>query len=601
MPANGIDIEVFPKKIAAGGILLIEITAPNGTYEIGWVIDGPVRFTHRDVPMALLVEDVAVTGPVRLEGGTLKATLDTSLMVPGAWAVSAILTPQGAAPRRAAAAAPAEPLSGETERFEILPRPPVATGDDIAVTMKRAAVFPTADQALWAMIRHTTRALSFDNYSRFMEHVLCGGEPAEAGPRLRAGRERYRELSRYKSLPFPDVEAYRLLKVATEVFMMVNCGVNLGAPDAEFDLATESRRFNRALEPGEIRRYWEDYLRGVHAGEGEPDIRTLPYLELIRMKLRGVPIVEAGDEDEPAAVCYGILADKLARPCFLELIWSYWHEEGMLVQTLNAIAWRFQNRRNPSARNDPLAAVEIDPLRPLNNFLWGYIQDEQHRLGVTRRAYEYDHHYGLPLVSKAIPRVRGADSRSRFVDAFHNLLYLCSIFYRQDDDTTVIADGFPVLNALKEVHLLLTQGAHNQYGDLPWTARQEMLMQQWLIARPEMREFLPGRIMVDYPEDWMDRVETMKTLQCWTDTSILHFHSLGVFGEQLLLGIRFGSWTDVIEPDHAANWARYWRAEVQGYIHSYRAVTGVDLNAQTDATVPAVHLRRRMARQGAVG
>ena len=64
----------------------------------------------------------------------------------------------------------------------------------------------------------------------------------------------------------------------------------------------------------------------------------------------------------------------------------------------------------------------------------------------------------------------------------------------------MVADGFPVLNALSEVHLLLTQGAHNQYGDLPWTARQEMLMQQWLLARPEMREFLPRRIMVDYPE-----------------------------------------------------------------------------------------------------
>jgi hypothetical protein len=267
------------------------------------------------------------------------------------------------------------------------------------------------------------------------------------------------------------------------------------------------------------------------------------------------------------------------------------------VQTLNAIAWRFQNRRNPSTPNDPLAALEIDPLRPLNNLLWGYIQDEQHRLGVMRRAYEYDHHYGLPLAGHAIPRVRGADSRSRFVDAFHNLLYLCSIFYMQDDDTTVIADGFPVLNALKEVHLLLTQGADNQYGDLPWTARQEMLMQQWLIGRPEMREFLPGRIMVAYPEPWMDRVEAMKTLQCWTDTSIMHFHTLGEFGEQLLLGIRFGAWTKVNEPDHAANWARYWRAEVQGYVHSYRAATGVDLTARVNATVPAALLRRRMARQ----
>ena len=67
--------------------------------------------------------------------------------------------------------------------------------------------------------------------------------------------------------------------------------------------------------------------------------------------------------------------------------------------------------------------------------------------------------------------VRGADSRSRFIEAFHNLLSLCWEFYRQDDDTTVIADGFSVLNALKETHLLLTGGVHNQYGDLPWTAR----------------------------------------------------------------------------------------------------------------------------------
>ncbi len=33
----------------------------------------------------------------------------------------------------------------------------------------------------------------------------------------------------------------------------------------------------------------------------------------------------------------------------------------------------------------------------------------------------------------------------------------------------------------------------------------------------------------------------------------------------------------MIEPEQAANWARYWRPEVQGYIHAYRAVTGVDL------------------------
>jgi len=193
-----------------------------------------------------------------------------------------------------------------------------------------------------------------------------------------------------------------------------------------------------------------------------------------------------------------------------------------------------------------------------------------------------------------VPPIRGVDTRSKFIEAFHNLLYLCSIFYKEDDDTTVMADGFPVLNALKEVHLLLTQGAHNQYGDLPWTARQEFLMMEWLLARPEMREFLPGRIMVDYPEPWMDHVESMKTLQGWTDTSILHFRDLAIHGEKLLLSIRYGLWTNVIEPAQAANWARYWRPEVQGYTHAYRTVTGADLTDRPDTVMPSLLLQQRL-------
>ena len=102
---------------------------------------------------------------------------------------------------------------------------------------------------------------------------------------------------------------------------------------------------------------------------------------------------------------------------------------------------------------------------------------------------------------------------SQFLEAFHNLLHVASVFYQKDDDTTVLADAFPVLNALKEVHLILSQGAHNQFGDLPATARIEMLMQQWILARPEFAEFLPTRAMVAYPEPWMDRVDAMKKLQ----------------------------------------------------------------------------------------
>ena len=94
--------------------------------------------------------------------------------------------------------------------------------------------------------------------------------------------------------------------------------------------------------------------------------------------------------------CPGALSSRVTAPCLLELIWSYWHEEGMLVQTMNAIAGVSRTSAAPGDR-DPLAQLEIDPLRPLNNLLWGYIQDEQNRLTVERRAYEYDHHYGLTL------------------------------------------------------------------------------------------------------------------------------------------------------------------------------------------------------------
>jgi len=46
-----------------------------------------------------------------------------------------------------------------------------------------------------------------------------------------------------------------------------------------------------------------------------------------------------------------------------------------------------------------------------------------------------------------------------------------------------------------------------------------------------------------------------------------------------------------------ANWVRYWRPEIQGYIHAYRAVTGADLTDRVDTTMPAVLLKRRAAPQ----
>jgi hypothetical protein len=507
---------------------------------------------------------------------------------------------------------------GEDEMEEIVrAETPAAAGGITPVTLERSGNPPTPDLALWAVIRKSTDHMSFSNYHRFLELVLCGHprpDDWESMEPLKAADSEgvYDELRHRRFLPFNNADAYRLLKVATEAFVIVNCSVVPDLADARFSRFDQEDLLARVELEGspQLSDLWNQYLRRVATPEAV--VKTIVYLQLIREKLPDLPLIREifryDRNTEFDKTCYGILQRQLTRPCLLELIWSYWHEEGMLVQTMNAIGLRFQNIRGRRG-HDPLAMLEIDSLRPLNNLIWGYIQDEQHRLSLLRRVYEYDHHYGLSLEGRAVPALRPADSRSQFLEAFHNLLYLCAIFFKEDDDTTVKADGFPVLNAVKDVHLLLTQGASNQFGDLPSTARQEMLVQQWLLARPEFREYLPTRIQVAYPEPWMDRVDAMKTIQGWSDASILHFHNLGIFGEQVLLSIRFGAWNTVNDPNQAANWARFWRAEIQGYYYAYQAVTGVDLTAEITspqrATLrnlqPSVHLAKRLTKQGRAG
>ncbi|HKE14657.1 MAG TPA: hypothetical protein VKB80_07325 [Kofleriaceae bacterium] len=476
----------------------------------------------------------------------------------------------------------------------------------VEVSLSRSRVPNTPDEILWVVIRGSTNSLSFQSYQDFMDRLFCHRRFAHAATADKKHiAESFDDVFDLANGPFAysSVDAYRVLKVATEIFVMTHCGV---VPRAKLhtDPPEDEARFGHEL-PGKFSELWAEYLAKV-GPPSAPRALILPYVDLIRRKLGDIGTVHTSAASI-VDLQTGLLQEKLVHPCLLELIWSYWMEEGMLVQTFNSITRRFQNvRASANGERDPFAQLEIDPLRPLNNLLWGWVQDELSQLSVLRRAHEYDHQYGFTLHGRALAELRTIDRRSKFLEAFHNLLWRCMQFYRQDDDTTVIADGFSVLNALKETHYLLAQGAHNQFGDLPTTARQEMLMQQWLLSRPEMREFLGGRVMVPYPEAWMDRVDAVKTLKGWTDTSVVHFRDLAVFGEQVLLSVRWGAWSTVNDPNNAANWARYWRAEIQGYIHAYRAATSVDLSAEvTDARdgdrrflPPSVHLRNRLLGQG---
>ena len=475
----------------------------------------------------------------------------------------------------------------------------------IEVTLAARAPADTEHAEINTLIRFQVEATGFPIYKAFMDRLVGvpqdGGRPGLEGMAHAIGKEL--PVLRAEPGAMPKVVSagnlfkihgtipYELLRLATEAFLLTRCGpacadFKTSRLDMKLEEFVQGDAARHGTDADDLAQRIEDYLAQYVA----PGAAT-PYLQLIVEQL--IPTLPPPDR-------LGYLyRSRWECPSMIELIWSYWHEEGAQCQAMNAIALRFQNRRSRPGR-DPLANLEIDPLRPLSSLLWGWVESAYKRLTVERRAYEYDHHYGLMLLGKAVPQLRSADSRSKFLEAFHSLLHLAHLYYLEKADTTRIPDGFPLLNALRHVHLILAEGAHNQYGDLPWTARVEMLIEQWLLARPEMREFLRGRAMVPYHEAWMSQVDTMKKLQGWTDVTVTHFHELATCGEAMLLAVRHGPWATTNDQLEATTWADYWRPEIQRYIYAYKAATGADLTLEpVNTVVPARLLQARLARQQA--
>jgi hypothetical protein len=402
------------------------------------------------------------------------------------------------------------------------------------VQLGRAGFEQTGDEIFWDAIKE--RQLDFNSYFNFINKILY------------LSTSEFNDNKRKHIVnqgPFVGVREYNLLKYGTAFFMLKKS----------------------ALQLNEVKSYL-----------GNDNI--LPYYENLSdaYEEAAKEYPKVTNRNHPTNDDQKLVIERFENPFFIELIWSYWMEQGMLMQGMNLINFRFQNIN--AGNLGQIGRFDLSPLRGLSHILWGFIQDEQHRLSLPRRIQEYDHEYGLMLNGKAVQPFISADSRSKFIEAFHNLLTKTSIFYKEADDTTRIADAFPILNSLKEVHLLLAEGNHNAYGNLTWTARHEMMMTQYIFARDEVRQFLGGRPMVPYPERWMDRLDAVRSIMNWGNTSITYFYDLAIHGEKILLAIRYGNWSDAHMPvASAANWAMSFRDSVQKYIHAYQTVTGVDLSA----------------------
>lgn len=338
-----------------------------------------------------------------------------------------------------------------------------------------------------------------------------------------------------------------------------------------------------------------------------PALGSMPYRalvdaarELVRRTTvsRFRDLVPAGHADDPTLRLPELVevpagSGQAAFPA-VELIWSYWLEEGMLLDTLDAVVARFENLRRPGP--DPLARFDLTPLLPLRNRLLGYAADEVHRTTVRRRSAEYEHEYGFSLIGRAVtgPGATGQPDGNRFVETFHRVLFLGLRHLRELDDLTLQAGAFGLHLALRDCHLVLAERAIDRSGDVAAMARAEHLVVQSLLAEPQVRDFLGGRSITPHPEPWWDRVDSMKRIQGWTDTGVVHFHDLATSGERLVLTIRLGSWADpAVGEQEAAGWARTFRADIHRYAAAYRAATGVDLTQGDDAELPSTLLARR--------
>ena len=488
--------------------------------------------------------------------------------------------------------------------FLIVQPAPSAAVRPIGVSLERSDIPRTTDVALWEVIRESTHAVSFSRYSDFIDWVIGGKTPpwhlldSQETASVQEGRQEIETIGARRSLPFPDIEPYRLLKVATEVFLMASSGVVL--EDQDFSDLSVQDAARTGLSSSDYGGLWAAYLERVNGSQ------TLPYLNLIRRKLQEADLIP-NKQRQQTEIAYGILKDKLVRPSFLELIWSYWHEQGMLVQTLNEYRralpespWPRAARPPCGARHRPAAAVE----QPALGLYPGRAAPSVRRPARLR--------VRPPLRAHALREGRPPDPRGRQPVAIPGGVpqpptpdgRLLQGGRRHDDQ------GRPVPGPQRA-----QRGAPAAHGGAVQPVRRPAVDRPPGDADAAVAARAPGvpivpadRVMVAYPEPWMDRVDSMKKMQGWTEVSVRHFRDLGVTGEPILLSIRFGNWSVTIDPNQAGNWARFWRQEIQWYIESYHTVTGIDLSsdmsdvraAETAAArsqQPSVHIGRRMARQ----
>src|SRR5689334_5213031 len=101
------------------------------------------------------------------------------------------------------------------------------------ISLEHSAVEQTDDQALWAAIRNRTAAIQGVGFDDFITRVLCEDEdpdaPARAGSPEAIIHVKRNELLAARGY---GVDAYQLLKFATQAFLLLEAGVVIREPQS---------------------------------------------------------------------------------------------------------------------------------------------------------------------------------------------------------------------------------------------------------------------------------------------------------------------------------------------------------------------------------
>lgn len=166
-------------------------------------------------------------------------------------------------------------------------------GGKLGVALERTAVPHTLDTSLWAAIRNRTRAISFGPYRDFMNRVFCEEE--------RFGMPELERRIKDLGANIHGVSAYQVPKTATEVFLLMECGVKLD--DRHFDAYRESARMDERVTFDFIRGRLREYL-GFS--------QQLPYIT--RVVEAAFPWLE-----RDGMCCDRVISARINEPCLIEL------------------------------------------------------------------------------------------------------------------------------------------------------------------------------------------------------------------------------------------------------------------------------------------